>query len=171
VAERRPAWEPAPEPAGCTKRDRSLACYRTAPGIEALPVHPDSWLIVSFRRHSRKYQAIDVRCLERGAPVRAVAPGVVDYVGTYMVRLRHETDAGTRRSVYTHVDIASEMVKGARVETGDLVGGCDVKGVKPHRRRLFPKGVLHFEWQQRRGRRGWRRIDPLAGRRPALPVS
>jgi len=136
--------------------------------MERHPVHPDSRLLVTYARHSRKYRGIDVRCLRRGAAVRSVAPGVVDYVGTYMVRVRHDTAAGVRRSIYTHVRIDPRMRKGRSVTTGDRVGSCDVLGIKKRRKRLFPKGVLHFEWQRRSGR-GWKRIDPLDGRQTMPP--
>jgi len=134
-------------------------------------VHVDSRLLVSFARHSRKYQAIDIQCRRRGAPVVAVADGVVDYVGGYMLRIRHRTAAGLRRSVYTHIDIASGMRKGRRIEAGTRVGRCAVKGIKEARKRLFPKGVLHFEWQRHVSGKRYRRIDPLNGRRKDRAVS
>jgi hypothetical protein len=149
----------------CKKRDRSLQCYNTAPGLEVYPVSADDKLIVSFKRHSKKFQAVDVRCAYRGEPVRAVADGVVQYIGqSYMIRLQHDTSVGPRRSVYTHIQKNPDLRRGMKIQAGDLVGRCDVRGITRKRQKLFPKGVLHFEWQRPNGSE-YKRIDPLQGRR------
>ncbi len=149
----------------CKKRDRSLQCYNTAPGVEVYPVSASDKLLLSFKRHSKKFQAIDITCAYRGEPVRAVADGHVQYVGkSYMIRLQHETSAGTRRSVYTHIRKNPDLRRGMEISAGDIVGQCDVRGIKRKRQKLFPNGVLHFEWQKPNGR-GYKRIDSLNGRR------
>ena len=130
--------------------------------MEQYPLDPASRLMIPFERHPRKYQAIDLLCRERGEPVYAVADGIVDFRGRYMVRVQHDTEAGIRRSVYTHIVIDDDIKKGDDVDASDVLGRCDTIGVpRPHR---FPRGVLHFEWQKQH-RQYFLRINPLNGKR------
>lgn len=144
----------------------ALGCYERAAGMEEYPLDPTTRVMVPFEKHPRKYQGVDILCRERGEPVSVVADGVVDFKGRYMVRVRHETPVGTRRSVYTHIAVDGDIKKGAAIEAGDIVGACDTIGVpRPQR---FPRGVLHFEWQklqQNRHRDYYLRINPLNGRK------
>lgn len=140
----------------------ALGCYERAVGMEQYPLDSAARLMIPFERHPRKYQAIDLLCRERGEPVYAVADGVVDFRGNYMVRVQHDTKAGIRRSVYTHIAIGEDIKKGDDVDAGDVVGRCDTIGVPNPQR--FPRGVLHFEWQKQH-KNYFLRINPLNGKR------
>lgn len=140
----------------------ALGCYERAVGMDQYPLDPAARVMIPFENHPKKYQAIDVLCRERGEPIYAVADGVVDFKGRYMVRVRHEIAVGIRRSVYTHIAVDDDIKKGADIEAGDIVGACDTIGVpRPQR---FPRGVLHFEWQKPH-RNYYLRINPLNGRK------
>lgn len=144
----------------------ALGCYERAVGMEQYPLDSAARVMIPFEKHPQKYQGIDLLCRERGEPVYAVADGVVDFKGRYMVRVQHETTVGIRRSVYTHIDIDDDIKKGAGIDAGDIVGACSTIGVpRPQR---FPRGVLHFEWQkpqQNQHRDYYLHINPLNGRK------
>lgn len=155
VPRRTPLQDPCYQPS-------ALGCYERAVGMEQYPLDPATRVMIPFEKHPPTYQGVDILCKERGEPVYAVADGVVDFKGRYMVRVQHETAVGIRRSVYTHIDIEGGVKKGDSVDAGDIVGACDAIGVpRPQR---FPRGVLHFEWQKQH-RHYFLRINPLNGRK------